>query len=43
MLYNKQINLFIEMVLCVAVDCKSDNRYDNGKISAGKRCDFSWP
>ena len=29
--YLKQINIFIEMVICVAVDCKSDSRQGKAK------------
>ena len=28
----KQTNIFIEMVICVAVDCKSDSRRRLGKV-----------
>ena len=31
--YLKQINMFIEMVICVAVDCKSDSRFTKGRES----------
>ena len=29
----KQINIFIEMVICVAVDCKSDSRQGKARKS----------